>query len=145
MRMLDKDEPASSEDVTRIDQDRINRFSRLNARVDEVDDELEVNRKQREDLEEVEGDVELAEMEGEEDDEDGEGEGGKIMYKLDSTFLHLPPSEVLEHIQAQLAKLRKEGEELEKEKDACEKEMEGLKKELYAKFGNAINLERGDD
>jgi hypothetical protein len=43
--------------------------------VDELVDELDVLKKLREDLEEVEGDVELAEMEGDEDDE----EGGKIL------------------------------------------------------------------
>jgi hypothetical protein len=61
-------------------------------------------------------------------------------YKLDSTFVHLPPSEVLEHIQASLAKYRTEVEELEKEKDECEAEMEGLKKELYAKFGSTSSF-----
>ncbi|GAA5835061.1 hypothetical protein JCM11251_000151 [Rhodosporidiobolus azoricus] len=141
MRMLEENAPSTSDEVTREDQQRINRFSRLNSRVDEVVDELDVLKKQREDLEEVEGDVELLEMEGDEDDE----EGGKIMYKLDSTFLHLPPAEVLEHLQASLGKIRNEVEALEKEKDECEEEMEGLKKELYAKFGNSINLERGDD
>ncbi|GAA5890790.1 hypothetical protein JCM6882_000665 [Rhodosporidiobolus microsporus] len=141
MRMLEEDAPSTSDEVTRDDQARINRFSRLNSRVDEVIEELDLLKKQREDLEEVEGDVELLEMEVDEDDE----EGGKIMYKLDSTFLHLPPSEVLEHLQASLGKIRGEVEALEKEKDECEEEMEGLKKELYAKFGTSINLERGDD
>ncbi|GAA6006032.1 hypothetical protein JCM10207_007318 [Rhodosporidiobolus poonsookiae] len=145
MRMLDKDKEAQSEDVRPEDQSRINRFSRLNARVDEVIDELDVLKKQREDLEEVEGEVELLEMDGLGEDEDGERGEGKIMYKLDSTFVHLPPSEVLEHIQASLTKIRGEVEALEKERDGCEEEMEGLKKELYAKFGNSINLERGDD
>jgi uncharacterized protein Yka (UPF0111/DUF47 family) len=59
--------------------------SRLNSRVDELVDELEVLKKQREDLEEVEGDVELLEMEGDEDDE----EGGKILY-VSCFVLYLP-------------------------------------------------------
>ncbi|GAA6040592.1 hypothetical protein JCM8097_008055 [Rhodosporidiobolus ruineniae] len=144
VRMLEADAPAQSEEVTRTDQERINEFSKLNARVEEVVDELEALRKEKEDLEEVEGDVELLEMEGGDELEEEGGEP-KIMYKLDSTFLHLPASEVLEHLQASLSKVRAQVDALEKEKETCEERMEVLKKELYAKFGNSINLERGDD
>ncbi|GAA5939607.1 hypothetical protein JCM1841_000023, partial [Sporobolomyces salmonicolor] len=65
-------------------------------------------------------------------------------YKLDSTFLHLPASEVLALLQTSLDKVRTEVDRLEEEKQKCDEGMEGLKKELYAKFGNSINLERGD-
>ena len=89
-------------------------------------------------------------------------------YKLDSTFLHLPVSEALEHLQTNLTKTRAKVEKLEEEKETCRDEMEKLKKVLYAKFGSeyifplscslvhsyetlnrslcpdSINLERGD-
>ncbi|TNY22227.1 Prefoldin subunit-domain-containing protein [Rhodotorula diobovata] len=133
MRMLDKDESATDAQVTRQDQDRINSFSRLNSRTDEIVDLLDSLVKLREDLEEVETELELVD-----DDE-------LVMYKLDTTFVHLAAPEALSHLQAQLDKIRSEVDALEAEKDECAQQMDLLKKDLYAKFGTSINLERGDD
>lgn len=52
--------------MTRTDQDRINAFSRLNSRADEIVDVLDGLTKQKEDLEEVETEMELL------DDDDDE-------------------------------------------------------------------------
>ena len=57
-------------------------------------------------------------------------------YKLDSTFIHLPISEALEHLETSLNEVSKQVEELETEKGECEEGMEGLKKVLYEKFGS---------
>ncbi|GAA5909348.1 uncharacterized protein JCM6883_005848 [Sporobolomyces salmoneus] len=123
---------ATDATVTLSDQNAINAFSRHNSRTDEIIEELETLSKIQEDFEEIETELELL-------DEDEE-----IMYKLDSTFLHLPVSEALEHLQTNLGKTREKVEALEEEKRVCRDEMEKLKKILYAKFGNSINLERGD-
>ncbi|GAA6005697.1 hypothetical protein JCM11491_003729 [Sporobolomyces phaffii] len=123
---------AADAPVTLSDQNAINAFSRHNSRTDEILDELEALGKVKEDYEEIETELELL-------DEDDQ-----IMYKLDSTFLHLPVSEALEHLQASLGKTRAKVDALEQEKRTCAEEMEGLKKILYEKFGNSINLERGD-
>ncbi|GAA5913859.1 hypothetical protein JCM8208_004773 [Rhodotorula glutinis] len=133
MRMLDKDDSSADAQVTRQDQDRINAFSRLNSRTDEIVDTLDSLVKLREDLEEVETELELV------DDDD------QVMYKLDTTFVHLPASEALEHLQAQLDKIRSQVDALEADKQSCADQMDALKKDLYAKFGTSINLERGDD
>ncbi|KWU44463.1 Prefoldin subunit 4 [Rhodotorula sp. JG-1b] len=132
MRMLEKDDTATDVPVTRADQDRINAFSRLNSRADEILELLDGLTKQKEDLEEVETEMELVD-----DDE-------QVMYKIDTTFVHLPASEALEHLQAALEKIRTEVDSLETEKQECEDKMDELKKDLYAKFGSSINLERGD-
>lgn len=50
--------------MTRVDQDRINAFSRANSRTDEIVELLDALSKQKEDLEEVETELELV------DDED---------------------------------------------------------------------------
>ncbi|GAA5935128.1 tubulin-binding prefolding complex subunit GIM3 [Sporobolomyces koalae] len=139
VRMLEEDDPSSSTNaatdtpVTLSDQNAINQFSRLNSRTDEILEELEGLSKVKEDYEEVQTELELLD-----DDEE------PIMYKLDSTFLHLPVSEALEHLQASLERTTNKIDSLEKEKDECEQGMEDLKKVLYEKFGNSINLERGD-
>ncbi|GAA6023349.1 hypothetical protein JCM8202_001400 [Rhodotorula sphaerocarpa] len=134
MRMLEKDDGAADVAVTRTDQDRINAFSRLNSRADEIVDVLDGLTKQKEDLEEVETEMELL------DDDDDE----QVMYKIDTTFVHLPASQALEQISAALEKIRTEVTQLEDEKRECEDKMDELKKELYAKFGSSINLERGE-
>lgn len=60
-------------------------------------------------------------------------------YKIDTTFVHLPASEALEHLQAALEKIRKEVDSLETEKQECEDKMDELKKDLYAKFGSKLD------
>ncbi|KAI5479192.1 prefoldin subunit 4 [Pseudohyphozyma bogoriensis] len=132
MRMLEADASDADVPVTRQDQDNINAFSKLNNRMDEVLEEIETVKKELEDVEEIETEMELV------DEEE------LVMYKLDSSFLHLPASEVLELLQKSLAELRTKNEALEKERDECEEGMAKLKKVLYAKFGTSINLERGD-
>lgn len=57
-------------------------------------------------------------------------------YKLDSTFVHLPASEVLALLQESLAKLRTQAEALETERDGCVEGMKELKAVLYSKFGS---------
>lgn len=56
-------------------------------------------------------------------------------YKLDTTFLHLPASEVLEKLQANLDKLRAKKDALEAEEEDIADKMKELKTLLYAKFG----------
>lgn len=159
---LEKDDAATDVAVTRTDQDRINAFSRLNSRADEIVELLDGLTKQKEDLEEVETEMELV------DDEEqvmsvpapslppslanacsprAEHPLSLSMfdhppchpasrYKIDTTFVHLPASEALEHLQAALEKIRTEVDSLETEKQECEDKMDELKKDLYAKFGS---------
>lgn len=61
-------------------------------------------------------------------------------YKLDTTFVHIPASEALEHLQSHLEKIKNEVDSLEEEKAKCEETMDELKKELYAKFGSRSSL-----
>ena len=75
---LEKDDTATDVPVTRTDQDRINAFSRLNSRTDEIVDLLDGLTKQKEDLEEVETEMELV-------DEDE-----PVMSVLPSLRLHGP-------------------------------------------------------
>lgn len=60
-RVLSKDDESQSTDaeVTREDQDRINRFSSLHNRVRNLDTDLAAKKKDKEDLEEVTQELEL--------------------------------------------------------------------------------------
>lgn len=58
-KQLEADESDADVSVTPEDQTHINRFSRLNSRSDEIEQELESLKKQVEDCEEVETEMEL--------------------------------------------------------------------------------------
>lgn len=65
-------------------------------------------------------------------------------YKLDSSFLHLPASEVLTLLQEAIAKLRDQTTTLLQEKEDAEEGMTKLKAVLYAKFGSKWTLRRNE-
>ncbi|SCZ89700.1 BZ3500_MvSof-1268-A1-R1_Chr9g10562 [Microbotryum saponariae] len=135
--MLDKDvsDSTANDDtpVTLEDQTRINQFSQLNAHYDELTERLELVQKELEDVEELEPELELM------DDDD------EVMYKLDSSFLRLPASEVLTLLQSSLEKLNAEAATLRSEREECDQGMTKLKGLLYAKFGSQYTHSAGPD
>lgn len=63
---------------------------------------------------------------------------------MGDSFIHVPQPQALEFLERDSKRLDEEIEELKKTVDECEEGMEKLKVVLYGKFGNNINLERGD-
>ncbi|KAF2231441.1 prefoldin subunit 4 [Viridothelium virens] len=124
-RMLSKEDEVTSggEDiqVRREDQDKINRFSRLHQK--------ETKLKEKEDLEEVSTELELA-------DDDV-----KIPYKIGDSFVSLPPAEALELLAASNEKIETSVTKLEDTLSTLRDEKDELKVDLYARFGKSINLE----
>ncbi|KAL6781789.1 putative prefoldin subunit 4 [Auxenochlorella protothecoides] len=115
-------------DVTLADQENINHFSRLNTKVHEINAKLKALKAAAEDIEEAENELMLAEDE-------------EVPYLVGECFFHLE-KEVAE---ARLQEAANEGTSqcaaLSNERASLLKQMAALKKTLYAKFGNAINLE----
>ncbi|KAF6232906.1 hypothetical protein HO173_008869 [Letharia columbiana] len=132
-RMLSKeDEAAVGKDeleVRREDQDKINKFSRLHQRETALEDELKVKAKDKEDLEELSNELELA-------DEDD-----KIPYKIGDTFVSLPLPEVQEMLASSTEQIEESVSAVEGKLSTIREEMEQLKVQLYARFGKSINLE----
>lgn len=168
-------------EVTRQDQDSINAFSRFNVRLDDLETELKAKKEERDELDELGIELELA------DDDEGPIMcvfqrpssllilqhadrllGKPHRYKVDTSFIYMPPSQALERCETSKQKLVDRIEELEKEIEECEEGMKELKVVLYRKFGSAwptfresvvsprliirlsprtesINLEKGDD
>ena len=85
--------------------------------------------KDKEDLEEISTELELA-------DEDE-----KIPYKIGDTFISLPLPEVQELLAASTSKIEDSVSAVEDRLGAIREEMESLKVDLYARFGKSINLE----
>ncbi|KAF2241145.1 Prefoldin, subunit 4 [Trematosphaeria pertusa] len=132
-RMLTKEEEASAggEDVQvrREDQEKINRFSSLHQKETALEDELRAKLKEKEDLEEISGELELV------DEEE------KVPYKVGDCFVSLPQPEVLELLSASTESIDGEVEGLKGRLDTIHEEMAELKKALYGRFGRSINLE----
>ncbi|KAI3323966.1 Prefoldin subunit-domain-containing protein [Xylariaceae sp. AK1471] len=131
-RMLTKDDEATGGDeveVRREDQDKINKFSRLHQRELILEEELKSKNKEKEELDDVTLELELA-------DEDE-----KIPYKIGDTFFHIPLPQAQEMLASSTSRIEEEVSELEDKIGTTKEEMQQLKIELYARFGRSINLE----
>ncbi|KEQ77560.1 Prefoldin, subunit 4 [Aureobasidium namibiae CBS 147.97] len=132
-RMLSKDEEGEETEVRREDQDKINRFSTLHQREKLLQAELKtkerVLQKEKEDLEEVSSELELA-------DEDE-----KVSYKIGDSFFLLPLPEVQELLTASIEKIDADVTAVEEKLSEHREEMQQLKTALYGRFGRSINLE----
>ncbi|KAA8894144.1 Prefoldin subunit-domain-containing protein [Sphaerosporella brunnea] len=124
-----EDEAATEIQVTRADQDAINRFSTLHQKQGLLQEELEAKRQEKEYLTDVSSELELA------DEEE------LVPYKIGDSFFHLPLEEVQELLEKSTARIEEEIEEIENKLEKHRETMEELKVELYAKFGKAINLD----
>ncbi|KAL8934135.1 MAG: hypothetical protein Q9211_005391 [Gyalolechia sp. 1 TL-2023] len=136
-RMLSKEDEATvgkdDLEVRREDQDKINKFSRLHQRETLLEDELKSRAKEKEDLEEISNELELAD------------ENEKIPYESDGelrdAFIMLSLPEVQELLTSASDKIEKSVATTEGKLSGIRDEMESLKVDLYARFGKSINLE----
>ncbi|KAI0876519.1 Prefoldin subunit-domain-containing protein [Hypoxylon argillaceum] len=130
-RMLTKDDEATTDEVEvrREDQDKINKFSRLHQRELLYEEELKSKNKEKEELDDVTLELELA-------DEDE-----KVPYKIGDAFFHIPLSDAQEMLALSTSRIEEEVSELEEKMGTIKEEMQELKVQLYARFGRSINLE----
>ncbi|MCJ1251726.1 hypothetical protein MMC30_008963 [Trapelia coarctata] len=132
-RMLSKEDEAAigadETEVRREDQDKINRFSRLHQREMLLEEELKTKAKDKEDLDEISTELELA-------DEDD-----KVPYKVGDSFFSLPLPEVQQLLASSTEKIEEEVSAVQEKLNGIREEMGQLKVMLYARFGRSINLE----
>ncbi|OKL64399.1 hypothetical protein UA08_01126 [Talaromyces atroroseus] len=132
-RMLSKDEEASAggedNEVRREDQEKINRFSRLHQRETVLEERLKGKQKDKEDLEEISTELELA-------DEDE-----LVPYKIGDSFVHLPLTDAQSLLSTSSYEIDEEVSRLEDSLGELREELSQLKAALYARFGKAINLD----
>lgn len=69
-------------------------------------------------------------------------EDESVRYKIGDAFVHISALEAIEKVEKESEKLGLGLEEVKQQIETVQGKMEELKKELYAKFGNAINLEK---
>ncbi|KAF5849182.1 hypothetical protein GGP41_006128 [Bipolaris sorokiniana] len=132
-RMLTKDDEATAQsedlEVRREDQEKINRFSSLHQKEEILEEELRAKIKEKEDLEEISGELELV------DEEE------KVPYKVGDCFISLPQPQVLELLSSSTEAIEGEVDALKTKLEGIQEEMGELKKALYGRFGRSINLE----
>ncbi|KAL2112032.1 hypothetical protein VUR80DRAFT_8709 [Thermomyces stellatus] len=131
-RMLSKEEEAAGEEVEvrREDQDKINKFSRLSSREQVLEDELKAKTKEKEEIDDVSNELELA-------DEDE-----LVPYKIGDAFFHVKLEQAQEMLSEASERIDCEVSKCEDELSSIREEMKQLKVELYARFGKSINLEK---
>ena len=62
-------------------------------------------------------------------------------YKVGEAFIHLPYHRAVKRLESDQAQVDGEIAKLTGVVDQCERDMKALKVALYARFGNAINLD----
>ncbi|KAI9808494.1 MAG: hypothetical protein M1826_000413 [Phylliscum demangeonii] len=120
---------AEETEVRREDQDKINKFSRLHRRESLLVQEVATKHKDKEDLDEVSTELELA-------DEDH-----LIPYQMGDAFVMLPLPEVQQLLAEANRNLDEEVLVLDEQLGNIRNEMQELKVALYARFGQSINLD----
>jgi len=132
-RMLSKEDEAATgsqeTEVRREDQDKINRFSKLHQREAMLEDQLKAKQKDKEDLEEISTELELA------DEEE------LAPYKIGDSFISLSLPEAQSLLSASTEQIDQDVSKLEESLAELREELQQLKVALYARFGRSINLE----
>merc|ERR1712212_1310362 len=109
----------SDKEVTRVDQDKINLFSRMNQRMTDIDASIASRKKTVTDIEDANEIVENLQI---------VEEDAPVYFRIGECFMLQTCDDI--------------GDMIETEKKSTESEMNKLKVSLYAKFGDQIHLER---
>mmetsp|Transcript_21584 Transcript_21584/g.45413 ORF Transcript_21584/g.45413 Transcript_21584/m.45413 type:complete len:135 (-) Transcript_21584:1232-1636(-) len=125
--ILAKEEENDAE-VRREDQDKINEFGRLNARLYEVRDEISSLKKLLEKIDDASTELMM-------------GNGDRVMLRLGEAMFEATEDEATEFCEAEVERHQETVDRLsEEESEILERQAE-LKKILYGRFGKSINLE----
>lgn len=125
--MLAREEENDAE-VRREDQQNINKFGRLNARLYETRDEQAVLKKKMEQIDDASTELMM-------------GSGDRVMLHLGTAFLECSEEEATEHCENEVDKIQVLVDALVKEEEDILEQQKDLKKALYGRFGKSINLE----
>mmetsp|Transcript_20468 Transcript_20468/g.26963 ORF Transcript_20468/g.26963 Transcript_20468/m.26963 type:complete len:136 (-) Transcript_20468:297-704(-) len=125
--MLEKEDENDAE-VRLEDQENINKFGRLNARLYEVRGEKDGLKKKLERIDDASTELMMS-------------SGEKVMIMLGEAFFEASEEEATEFCEAEVDKHQERIDELEEEEEEIVREQKELKGVLYGRFGKSINLE----
>lgn len=138
--------------VTLADQNKINRFARLNLKEDDLDKSLAELKRYLENVNEASDELMFGD-----DDEDGLGDadddmsgsgkakGSNIFYLIGDSFMGVTKDEADTLLNGKKKELETEIKQLEVKVTSMKEEMSNIKAELYAKFGKNINLDADEN
>eukprot|EP00584_Thalassiosira_punctigera_P009728 CAMPEP_0172527564 /NCGR_PEP_ID=MMETSP1067-20121228/2212_1 /TAXON_ID=265564 ORGANISM="Thalassiosira punctigera, Strain Tpunct2005C2" /NCGR_SAMPLE_ID=MMETSP1067 /ASSEMBLY_ACC=CAM_ASM_000444 /LENGTH=134 /DNA_ID=CAMNT_0013311319 /DNA_START=192 /DNA_END=596 /DNA_ORIENTATION=+ len=125
--ILAKEEENDAE-VRREDQDRINEFGQLNARLHEVRDEVDQLKKLLEKIDDASTELMM-------------GNGDNVMLRLGEAMFEASEDEATEFCEAEVERHQETLDKLSEEETGILEKQAALKKILYGRFGKSINLE----
>lgn len=125
--ILAKEEESDAE-VRREDQDRINEFGRLNARLHEVRDEVNKLKNLLEKIDDASTELMM-------------GNGDRVMLRLGEVMFETTEDEATQFCETEVERHQETIDNLSKEEIEILERQSGLKKILYGRFGKSINLE----
>ncbi|XP_034188960.1 prefoldin subunit 4 [Osmia lignaria lignaria] len=126
-------QPDSDIYVTYEDQQKINKFARQNAKMEDLKEELKIKQNELKNLEDACDEVVLFD------------DGAKIPYYIGEVFIYEDMEKTHEYLEQLMEKKQAEIDNLESKCRDLKNMMSELKTQLYAKFGNRINLEAEED
>ncbi|CAH4028675.1 probable prefoldin subunit 4 [Pieris brassicae] len=126
-------QPDSDVHISFEDQQKINKFARLNAKADDIKDELKVKQNDIKNLEEAVEELALT--------DDSE----KIPFLVGEVFICQGLEDTLKSLEDMKCKKQNEIGDLELRCEELKSQMSELKAHLYGKFGSHINLENEEE
>lgn len=121
-------EDENDAEVRRVDQDNINKFGQLNARLYEVRDEKKRIKKKMDQLDDASTELMM-------------GNGDKVLLSLGEAFFEVDEDEATLFCEEEIEKNQKLLDALEGEEEDILAQQSDLKSVLYGRFGKSINLE----
>ena len=125
--------PSKSSTVTKEDQDKINRFARLNTKHVDICSDVADKDRELENYQEAASSIEELELTSE--------EGDVIPYRVGDVFFNFTFADANSRLEVEKLELEEKKKGRLEEKSELEAEMKTLKGELYSKFGDQINLD----
>ena len=121
-------EDENDNEVRRVDQDNINKFGQLNARLYEVRDEKSSIKKKMDQLDDASTELMM-------------GNGDKVLLSLGEAFFEVDEDEATLFCEEAIEKNQKILDALQEEEEDILAQQAELKLQLYGRFGKSINLE----
>ena len=118
--------------IERADQEKINQFSRLNMKFQDLEEQI---KKLKEDIDNL---TDANDMIFEVEDDDGPG---ALKLFLGEAFVTVDSDAATNYVEKVNEEKQEELDKKQEEKEEVEGLMKDLKSYLYARFGNSINLD----
>mmetsp|Transcript_17259 Transcript_17259/g.35622 ORF Transcript_17259/g.35622 Transcript_17259/m.35622 type:complete len:132 (-) Transcript_17259:243-638(-) len=127
--MITPAEEENNVEVRREDQNNINKFARLNARLHELRGERKVIKQSLERLDDASTELMMS------------SDGDNVMLLIGESFFDTSEEEATEFCESEVERMTEVLEKFEEEESTILEDQAVLKKALYGRFGKSIQLE----